>query len=86
MITFFRVVSHNSPVAQQRLLTNLKLLNDLSTLFTIADVIQLKSSYTACLQFNKHKIKSSNPVNYLNADKTVMCIHRMNKYVCTISL
>jgi len=39
MTFFFRVVSRYSPAAQQRLLTNLKLLNDLSTFLTIADVI-----------------------------------------------
>ena len=53
MITFFRVVSRYSPAAQQKLLTNLKLLINLSTFLTIADVIQLKSSYTACLQFKQ---------------------------------
>ena len=37
--------------------TTVLLLNDLSTFLTIADVIQLKSSYTACLQFNKREIK-----------------------------
>ena len=55
--TFFRAVSRYLPAAQQRLLTNLKLLNDLSTFLTIADVIQLRSSYTACFQFNKRQIK-----------------------------
>jgi len=53
VIKFFRVVSRYSPAAQQRILTNLRLLNDLSTFLTIADVTQLKSSYTACFQLNK---------------------------------
>jgi len=53
VISFFRVVSRYSPAAQQKLLTDLKLLNNLSTFLTIADVIQLKSSYTACLQFKQ---------------------------------
>jgi len=35
VITFFRVVSRYSPAAQQRLLTNLKLLNDLSIRFSL---------------------------------------------------
>jgi len=39
LLHFFRVVSRYSPAAQQRLLTNLELLNDLSTFLTIADVI-----------------------------------------------
>jgi len=59
VITFFRVVSRYSPAAQQRLLTNLKLLNVYVSHY-IADVIQLKSySYTACLQFQQTLSKAA---------------------------